>query len=302
MIADMAWLSDQAKIVHGYFQSFFFILITVLMLTGIVCEYFKLPFGAPAFGQLVGRAFIAIILLVAYPEITNVIADVADAIASHLGDLNAFNLVTAKMATKLHDLSWSWVSFKDSVMMIISFLTFFLLYFSVHIANAFYIYAWALLYVFSPILIALYVLPVTARATSALFRSLIEVACWKIVWAVIATLLWSSALGKIDQGGIQVSFLTAICFNIILAGSLLVTPFIVKALAGAGIATVTRDISAVAIGGLVFAPTAPVQSIKKMRNKLGIPKFAPPTRSASGNRSSSSPRRTIFTNKPNTES
>jgi hypothetical protein len=75
-------------------------------------------------------------------------------------------------------------------MLILSFLTFFILYFSIHIADSFYIYVWVMLYVFSPLLIALYVLPVTASATSGLFRSLIEVASWKIVWSVIATLLW----------------------------------------------------------------------------------------------------------------
>lgn len=255
-MADISWLAQEARVIHDYFNSFFYALITLLLLVGITCEFFKMPLGMPSFGQLVGRAFLAAILLHAYPEITNAIADITDAISAHLGNLNDFKLVLDRMSEKLGELSWSWVSVKDTAMMIISFLTFFLLYFSVHVSNAFYLYAWTLLYVFSPLLIALYVLPSTAPTTSALFRSLIEIATWKIVWSVIATLLWSSALSQINQQGTQISFLTAICFNVILAGSLLLTPFIVHALAGSGLAAMTKNVGALAIGGLALSPTA----------------------------------------------
>ena len=124
-----------------------------------------------------------------------------------------------------------------------------------------------MLYVFSPLLIALYVLPVTAGATSGLFKSLIEVACWKIVWSVIATLLWSSALSQINQDGSQVNFLTAIGFNIILAGSLLLTPFVVHALAGSGLAQMGKDLSSLAIGGMTISPSRTLGVTKQFASK-----------------------------------
>ncbi len=206
-------------------------------------------------------------MLHAYPEITNTIADVTDAMAAKLGDLNNFKMILDKMGDKVGELSWSWVSFKETIMLLISFLTFFILYFSIHIADSFYIYVWVMLYVFSPLLIALYVLPATASATSALFRSLIEVACWKIVWSVIATLLWSSALSQINQNGAQVSFLTAIGFNIILAGSLLLTPFVVHALAGSGLSAMGKDLSSLAIGGMTISPSRTVGATKSLASK-----------------------------------
>jgi hypothetical protein len=241
----------------------------VLMLLGIAIEYFKWPIGAvPNFGTLVGRALIAALLLHAYPEITNTIADVTDAMAGRLGDLNNFQLILDKMGDKVGELSWSWVSFKESMMLLVSFLTFFILYFSIHIADSFYIYVWVMLYVFSPLLIALYILPVTASATSALFRSLIEVACWKIVWSVIATLLWSSALSEINKDGTQISFLTAICFNIILAGSLLLTPFVVHALSGGGLSSMGKDLSSLAIGGMTISPSRTIGATKSLASKM----------------------------------
>ncbi|OFZ30718.1 MAG: hypothetical protein A2622_13700 [Bdellovibrionales bacterium RIFCSPHIGHO2_01_FULL_40_29] len=268
MISDIAWLATEAKKIHEIFSGYFYLVITVLMLLGIAIEYFKWPIGGvPNFGTIVGRALIAALLLHAYPEITNTIADVTDAMAARLGDLNNFKMILDKMGDKVGELSWSWVSFKETIMLLISFLTFFILYFSIHIADSFYIYVWVMLYVFSPLLIALYVLPVTASATSALFRSLIEVACWKIVWSVIATLLWSSALSQINQDGTQVSFLTAIGFNIILAGSLLLTPFIVHALAGSGLSAMGKDLSSLAIGGMTISPSRTIGATKSLASK-----------------------------------
>jgi len=265
MVADISWLAIEAKKIHEIFTGYFYLLVTVLMLLGITVEYFKWPIGQiPNFGTLVGRALIAALLLHAYPDITNIIADVIDAVAGRLGDLNNFKLILDRMGDKLGELSLSWVSFKETVMLLISFLTFFILYFSIHIADSFYIYVWVMLYVFSPLLIALFVLPVTASATSALFRSLIEVAAWKIVWSVIATLLWSSALSQINTQGSQVSFLTAIGFNIILAGSLLLTPFVVHALAGSGLAQMGKDLSALTIGGMTISPGRTASVVKRM--------------------------------------
>ncbi len=265
MVADISWLAVEAKKIHEIFTGYFYLLVTVLMLLGITVEYFKWPIGQiPNFGTLVGRALIAALLLHAYPDITNIIADVTDAVAGRLGDLNNFKLILDRMGDKLGELSFSWVSFKETVMLLICFLTFFILYFSIHIADSFYIYVWVMLYVFSPLLIALFVLPVTASATSALFRSLIEVAAWKIVWSVIATLLWSSALSQINTQGSQVSFLTAIGFNVILAGSLLLTPFVVHALAGSGLAQMGKDLSALTIGGMTISPGRTANVVKRM--------------------------------------
>lgn len=268
MVTDLAWLATESQKIHQIFSSYFYLMVTVLLSVGVMIEYFKWPVGGvPSFGTLVGRALIAALILHAYPEITNTIADITDAVAQKLGDLNDFKLILDRMGDKLGELSWSWVSFKETIMLIISFLTFFLLYFSIHIADSFYIYVWVMLYVFSPLLIALYVLPQTAGATKALFRSLIEVASWKIVWSVIATLLWNSALSEINKDGSQVSFLSAIGFNIILAGSLLLTPFIVHALAGHGLAQMGKDLGSLAIGGMTISPTRTISGTKTLASK-----------------------------------
>lgn len=246
-MVDLTWLSQEANTIHSYFTSIFYLFVTVLLLVGVLTEFFQMPLGgAPGFSTLVGRALIAAILLHTYPEVSHIVADFADAMAKQLGDLNQFKFVLDRMGDKLHEFSWSWVSVKGSLVLAVSFLTFFLLYFSVHVTQAFLIYTWTILYVFSPILIALFVLPQTASATKALYRSLFEASAWKVVWAVLATLLWSTGVSGIHDQNI----IASVCFNLILAGSLVLTPLVVHLLAKSGLATMSKSVGSIAIGGI----------------------------------------------------
>ncbi len=256
MFADLSWLAEQAKVVHGVFFSYFFSFVTIFLIVGVIVDYFKLPLGGtPGFAVLLGRALVACVLLYAYPEISNAFADVVDAVTNQLGGLNDFNLVLEKMGEKLKDLTWSWMSFKESIIGVLSYLSFFLLYISVYAIQAFMIFAWTLLFVFSPILISLFVLPATAGATRSLFVSLFEVGMWKVVWSVLATLLWSFALSEINSGA-EINFLTAIFLNLILAGSLLLTPIVVSALAGKGISSLATAAGGIVAGATMSGPIA----------------------------------------------
>jgi hypothetical protein len=165
-MTDLSWLAQEARNIHAVFESMFYGLAIVLVLLGVIAEYFKLPLGGMAFTpELVGRVLIAAFLLHSYAEVTNTLSEVTDAIASRIGDFNNFNLVTTRMKDKLDAMVWSWTAVKDSIVMLFSFVTFFILYISVFITNAGVIYVWTILYVFSPVLIAFFILPATAGAT-----------------------------------------------------------------------------------------------------------------------------------------
>lgn len=260
-MVDVAWLSDQARTIHDLFVHIFYGLATVLLVLGVVIEFFKLPIGGSgSVTQLVGRTIIAAILLHTYPEVCNAIAGVTDALAKELGDLNQIKLVLAKFSEKFHTLSRSWISIKDWAIMIISYLLFFLLYLSVFIANAGIIFGWTILYVFSPLLIVLYILPATSQATTTLYRSLFELSAWKIVWSVLATLLWSFALSTINRPENDTNFITVLVLNFILAASLLLTPSVVHALTSKGISGISEQLGGVGAAASLMNPGARVAS------------------------------------------
>ena len=255
MITDLAWLSREAQSVHDIFVSLFYSIALTMLIVGVVLEYFKFPLGGvPQMAPLVGRVLVAAIMLHSYPDISNLLSELTDGMAAKLGNLNEFHTVLSRMGEKLGDLSLSWTSVKETVSLVFSFVSFFLLYVSVFIANAGVIYVWVLLYVFSPLLIALFILPGTASATKVMFRSMFEVCAWKIVWSVLATLLWSAALSEINKASSEINFLTVIAFNLILAASVLFTPLVVNALTGAGIASMTSNMMGMAAGAALMNP------------------------------------------------
>ena len=251
MLTDFNWLAAEAKQIHALFESMFYTLVLTLLLIGVLLEYFKFSIGAiPSFATLVGRSFLAAILLVTFPEVLNAIASVTDALAKEIGGLNEFELVLSRMGDEVDKLSWSWTSVRKMVIVTISMLAFFLLYISVYLTNALYIFSWTLLYIFSPLLIAFYVLPVTSKITSALYRSLFMVASWKVVWCVLAAILWSAALIDLEQLSKEANFLTICIFNIMLAFSLLFTPFVANSFLSQGIASITPKVGTAAVGVL----------------------------------------------------
>ncbi len=260
---DMSWLAGEAKQIHALFSGLFFSIVLTLLLLGVVLNYFRMPLGAvPEFLHLVGRAVVAAFLLVALPEIMNSIADVTDSLAGQVGDLHNFKLVTSRLGEKIGTLTWSWVSVKDSVLLIISYLTFFLLYISVYMADTLYLFTWTLLYIFSPLMIAAFVLPSTASATKGLFQALIEVSLWKITWSVLAALLWSFALSEINKPEYDVDFLTAILLNVLLAFSVIVTPLIVGKLVRGGLHSGAASLGGTILGAAALTPTGAVGMAK----------------------------------------
>jgi hypothetical protein len=261
---DMGWLSNEAREIHTLFAGLFFTVVLTLLLTGVVLNFFRMPMGqVPEFMQLVGRAIVAAFLLAALPDIMNTAADLTDQLSQQIGNLDNFKLVLGRLGQKVGQLTWSWVSVKDSVLLLVSYVSFFLLYISVYMADALFVYTWMLLYIFSPLLIAAFVLPGTATATKALFKSLFEVCLWKVMWSVLAALLWSFALSQINQPNYGVDFLTAILLNLLLAFSVVVTPLIVRGLLYAGIHQTAAGLGGAVLGAAALTPGGITNALKQ---------------------------------------
>ena len=262
-MSDVTWLASEAHKLHDIFHQLFFGILTLLLLSGVIVEYFRFPLGGmPSFAQLVGRALVAMIMLVSFADFTAIVSELTDSLASRIGDLNNFDLVLAKMGDKLEEFTASWVSVKETITLALSFITFFGLYFSIYIAEGIHLFTWTLSYVFSPILIVLFVLPATSSATKALYRTIFEVCLWKVVWSVLATLLWSSALNDINAPGKDVNFISVICLNLTLASSVLLTPWVVHALANSGLSGFTRTLGGVAVGAATISPASVMKAAK----------------------------------------
>ncbi len=269
---DIGFISAEAKTLHSFFVSMFYMLSTILLLIGVLLEYFKMPVGGSlSFPQLVGRTFIAAILLAAYPEISNMVAAVADAVADKIGDLNSFHHLLESAGAALKEHSWSWTSVGDTLLSVVSYLAYFILYITVFFFDAAIVYCLVLLYIFSPLMIAFYILPQTAGMTTGLFRTLFEIATWKIVWSVLGTLLWSTALNNFKNPG-QGNFITLLALTLMLTLSVILTPMVVKSLisgALSGIAGQTAGLAAMGLSAGFLSPAAVAGMAKIGTKKVG---------------------------------
>lgn len=263
---DISWISSQARDIHTFFVSIFYILATILLATGVLLDYFKLPIGGtPSFSQIVGRTLVAAILLVAYPEISNTVAGVSDAVADKLGSINSFSNVLQSAGAALKHHSWSWTSVGDTLLSVVAYVAYLFLYITVFFFDAAIIYSLTLLYIFSPLMIVFYILPSTSSLTSGLFRTLFEVAAWKIVFAVLGTLLWSTALNDFNQSG-EGSFITLLALTLMLAFSVLLTPIVTRNLISgtiSNIASQTAGLAAIGLSAGFLSPTALAGFTKK---------------------------------------
>lgn len=255
---DISWISSQAKEIHAFFVSIFYIIAALLLVVGVLIDYFKMPMGGmPTFAQLVGRALVATVLLVAYPEISNSVAAVADAIADKLGSINTMSNVLDSAGAVFKEHSWSWTSIGDTLLSVVAYAAYLILYVTVFFFDAAIIYCLVLLYIFSPIMIVFFILPQTASLTGGLFKTLFEIATWKIVWCVLGTLLWSTVLHDFQQK--DQNFITLLALTLMLALSVLLTPLVVKNLISGGlsnIASQTAGLAAVALSAGYGSPAA----------------------------------------------
>jgi hypothetical protein len=265
---DINWLASEAKQIHTLFSTMFYSLVLTLVLIGVVINYFKMPMGhVPQFFNLVGRAAVAALILAAFPEIMNSLADLTDQLAREFGHLNNIHLVVSRLGEKLGSFTWSWVSVKDSVLILISYVSFFILYVTVYLADTLFLYTWMMLFIFSPILIAAFTLPATAQATKSLFQSLIEVCAWKVVWAVTASILWSFALSEVNSPKYDIDFLTAILLNLLLAFSVVITPLIVRGLFKSGIHSASASLGGAILGAAAFTPPGMINKTRMMATR-----------------------------------
>ena len=276
---DISWISEQAKTIHEIFVGLFYAAASLLLLIGVLLEYFKWPLGGmPSFSILLGRTVIAALLLVTYPEIANMVASVTDQLADKVGALNTFDEVKKAIWKVTSEHRFSWTSIPDGLLFLVAYLIYWLLHFSVVFYDAAIIYTWALLYVFSPILTVLFILPVTSGATRGLFRSLFIVGTWKVVWSVLGTLLWSAALNNLNQSGEHINIITMLSLCLMLVLSMILTPMVVSSiLSGGGISNMANKLlgtSVVALSAGFMGPAtatkvagAPARGLKNLGRK-----------------------------------
>lgn len=260
--------------IHGMLAKMYFVALPVAVLLAVVIGYFKS--GGADHVDTLKRTFVATILLVSFPEISSWIVSICDGIALKIDDMSGLETFMRMVQEKSESYSIGknvlLLQFNDLFIAVISFLSFLIVYGAKYLIVAMYYFYWVFLSVLSPILIIFYIFPSTSHITKNLFRSLIEVASWKIAWAVLSAMLSTLSLGNIYAT--EGSYVTLIILNFIVAVAMLLTPLLVKAIVGEGASAATTAIGGTAVAAIVRMPVRLGQAQRAASSAVNTAKSA----------------------------
>jgi len=255
---------------HQEFVRIYYLILPVFFALALLVGWARNPAGGADFIDTLKRAVITTLLLVAFQDISQGILFIADGIAEKIDNMQGLETVMKMAAEKSQSYSHSSMTlilqFDDFIIALLSFVSYIVLYFARYITVAMYYFFWIFLSISAPLLLLFNMFPATSQITSNLFRSMCEVAAWKICWAILSAMLTALSFGNIYQT--DGSYITLIVMNFVIAVAMLGTPMIVRSLVGQGIAGMAPALGAAAVATMAAAPTKFAMTVSKGREVL----------------------------------
>lgn len=263
-------LGSLARDLHQEFVNMYYLLLPVFFSLAVVVAWFRSPTGSPEFLDIIKRAIIATILLAAFPDISKAILFIADGIVEKIDKLNTLDTLIRMAQEKSEGYSVSVSSmilqFNDLIIATLSFLSYLVLYIARYLTIAMYHFFWIFFMISAPILLLFNLFEGTQQVTKNLFKGMIEVACWKIVWAILGAMLAALSFG--DAYKTEGSYIVLIVMNFIIALAMLMTPMMVKSLVGGGLQGMSSSLGAASVAAMAAAPARAATIAATSRNAI----------------------------------
>ena len=267
---NFALLGSLAQRLHQEFVGMYYMLLPLFFALAIAVDWFRNPAGSADFVETFKRAFVATLLVAGFQEISEGVLAITSGIADKISDMSGLDSLIQMAGEKTKGYTLSATSlvlgFNDMVVAIISFLSYIVLFIARYITVALYHFMWIFLSILSPLLMLFHLFRGTSQVTANLFRSLIEVACYKIVWAVLSAMITALSFGNAYAA--DGNYLTVILINFVIALAMLSTPLVIKALVGQGLSGMAQTLGTGAAIAMVSAPAKLATSIKIGREVL----------------------------------
>ena len=240
---------------HQEVVRLYYLMLPVFFCLSVAVTWLRAP-GNVEFLDVLRRAMISTLLLAAFPEISRAIIFIADGIAEKVDQMQGID-VFLKLA-KEKALSFTFVKntillqFSDLIIAVLSFVSYLILYIARYLTIAMYHFYWIFYMVSAPILLLFNLFPSTSQITANLFRGMVEVASWKIVWAIFGAMLTALSFG--DAYRTQEDYLILMVMNFVIAISMLKTPSVVSSLVGSGFNSMAPSVGTAAAMTMAAVP------------------------------------------------
>lgn len=265
---DFSVLGPLMKTLHQDLVGVYYLLLPVCFALSLIAAWFQSPQGGVEFMDAFKRFVISTILLVAFPDISRTIIFVADGIAEKIDAINSLDQVMKLAQEKANTFSFTPTSillqFNDLILATLSFASYLFLYVARYVTVALYYFFWIFFTASAPLLILLYQFRSTSHITANLFKGMIEVASWKIVWSLLGVML--TALSFSDIYRVEGNYLVLMVMNFVIAIAMLMTPMMVKSITGSGLQAMAAPLGTAATAAIFAAPAKAIASYGSMKS------------------------------------
>ncbi len=178
------------------------------------------------------RLFLVALLLVSFPTLAEFFQTIGIEIAKTIDDMTGIDMLLSAASKRAEAYSFDLQGLlnlgADLIMGALVILSFIILVFARFFLLAFQHFYWFLLVALGPFLILATLFESSSGITKNLFKNMIQVSCWPVIWSILSAFLKALPFASAYSG--LGGFVTVITLNLILAVALLFSPFIVSQL------------------------------------------------------------------------
>ena len=258
-----AALGSVAFKVHLEMRNMYYLLLPVFFMASVALVWIQNPVGGPDFLDKIRRAFVATLLLAGFAELTDAMLFLTNGIADKIDSMSGLEAVMQMASEKANSYTMSpmtpILAFDDFIMAALSYASYCALYCARFIMVAIYHFSWTFLSILAPVLLLFHVF--SSQITVNLFKSMFEVASWKVVWSVLSVILKALPFGT--WYAMEGNYLTIVVLNFVVAICMIGTPLVVRALVGTGFSSMASGLTGVT-GAVMLAAPAKALAVAKM--------------------------------------
>jgi hypothetical protein len=249
--AHAAQLHDEMKVI-------FWLLLTPLVCLLITLEVLKSEDKGPNVQDIIKRTVLAIIMLILFDFTLESIAAISDGVTAQISDKNELLEAVKKYGSTVSNADMGFFDFRKHILFFFALGSYLFAYIGYFTSAVLVNFLWAVLYVFSPLMILCFIPKSTSYITNNLYRSLIKVSIWKVVWAILGAFLLKMAVVPEDVGFEGAMF--SMVMNLVIGLSMLLVPVFTRSLIADGLQN--------AASGLAVAPALLAVKVAAAKAKL----------------------------------
>ncbi len=232
------FLSGVGAELHGEMVKMYWVLMVPLVVLLLVLEIIKDE--NPNLRDLFRRVILSILLLYTFDWTLDAIATIGDAVTEKINGLEKLSEVLASRGPNYSG-NDSWFNLRETVIYIFSLAAYIVAYLGFFVATALTHFVWTILYVCSPLMILMFVSRHTSYVTMSLYKGLIQVVLWKVLWSILGVLLLKLAMQP-DVSGTE-DYLMSIILNLCIGVCMLFIPLATRSLISDGMSSVASTLS-----------------------------------------------------------